>query len=69
MRICDVDPSKIFVGMRVLSFTGRKGFITSIKHPPEERMMFCTVTWDGEREDTSGFWENKCNMQIIGEDD
>jgi hypothetical protein len=68
MKISDLKDNEIIVGLRVQGkITGRFGRITEIRYPPAERYRLALITWDGDTEAYSGFYENQSDLEVIFE--
>ena len=62
MKISDLKDDEIHVGMRVKGFTDRLGIITRIDYENEQTSW---ITWDGDKEATSSFNWNLCDVKVI----
>lgn len=62
MRICDLEPDQIKLGMRVKSASSSKlGIIAEF----EQSRNFWWIKWDGEDECTSGFFFNQSKAVVV----
>ncbi len=65
MRICDLSPDKIRIGLRVKGLsTGKLGTITRIDYSRDNLVW---IKWDNEEIETSGFYGNDCECEVIND--
>ena len=64
MRICDLNPEQVVIGLRLRALNNRnkKGTVVSINHQDDD---YAWIKWDGEEKIASGFYGNDCECEVV----
>jgi len=65
MKICELDPNQIKIGMRIKSLiSDKRGTIVKMEVHHDK---YFWVLWDGDDKPFNGFFYNHCDCEIVSE--
>lgn len=66
MRICDMDPSEIHVGLKMRGLKNPNRIGTVVKIDVDDD-CYAWVLWEGDDQPYGGFYWNDCRCEVVDE--